>query len=173
MKDTISYNIKWFGSTQIHRIHKKINVKQIYCWLISRDNKIPLVTKNEKAWQFPGGKPENNETTVETIIREFDEELSLNLVNLDSKPTFFGYYLVKEINEKKDIVNKYLQLRYYLKIDKSSKDLKIKPNENDEEATEDKIISAKWVSLEQAKSLVPWLGDSDELKSLRQKVDNL
>ncbi len=54
--------------------------------VIIQDNKILCVQRNEnkydyisKKWEFPGGKVEENEQLEETIKREIQEELNLNI----------------------------------------------------------------------------------------------
>jgi 8-oxo-dGTP diphosphatase len=54
--------------------------------VIIQDNKILCVQRNEnkydyisKKWEFPGGKVEENEQLEDTIKREIQEELNLNI----------------------------------------------------------------------------------------------
>jgi 8-oxo-dGTP diphosphatase len=54
--------------------------------VIIKENKILCVQRNEnkydyisKKWEFPGGKVEENEQLEETIKREIQEELNLNI----------------------------------------------------------------------------------------------
>lgn len=54
--------------------------------VIIQDNKILCVQRNEnkydyisKKWEFPGGKVEENEQLEETVKREIQEELNLNI----------------------------------------------------------------------------------------------
>lgn len=54
--------------------------------VIIKEDKILCVQRNEnkfdyisKKWEFPGGKVEENERIEDTIVREIDEELNLNI----------------------------------------------------------------------------------------------
>lgn len=54
--------------------------------VIVKDEKILCVQRNEnkfdyisKKWEFPGGKVEENELIENTIVREINEELTLNI----------------------------------------------------------------------------------------------
>ncbi|WP_313578924.1 NUDIX domain-containing protein [Chishuiella sp.] len=48
--------------------------------LVLDHNKLLLTySKNKKAWYLPGGKLDNNETSLEALVREIKEELSLEL----------------------------------------------------------------------------------------------
>lgn len=50
---------------------------------IVKDNKILVVSKKKYPDQFmlPGGKPENDETELETLSRELQEELKLKIIS--------------------------------------------------------------------------------------------
>lgn len=157
----------WFEVKKIRLKHQGFPVTQIYCWLWTKDKKIALVSKDNKNWQFPGGHPKDDETLFQTVKRELKEELSLN-IQKDQKPTLFGYYLIEE-KEKDKTKRNYLQLRTLLFLDTFSSQLEIKPNETQEEKEEDKVRYVKWVSLRQAKKLIPWLKTSAELKSFLKK----
>jgi len=83
--------------------------------ILKHDNKFLLVYgRNSKKWSFPKGKKNNNETSINCAIREFEEETGI-LLTLDDikKITFFFrtshcvYYL--------------LDLDYFIDIKKTSK----------------------------------------------------
>ena len=61
---------------------KTVNVA---CCLIEYNNKTLICQRNDKKfkdmWEFPGGKIEENETSVEAITREIREELNLIINN--------------------------------------------------------------------------------------------
>lgn len=166
---SMQFQRTWFDAEKILPEHQRYPVTQVYCWLWTKDKKIALVSKDNKNWQFPGGHPKDKETIFQTVKRELQEEISLD-IREDQQPTLFGYYLIEE-REKSKIKRKYLQLRVFLFLDSDSKELKIKPNETQEEKEEDKVCCARWVSLSQAKKLIPWLGDSGELSSFSNLIN--
>ena len=122
----------WFKSQKVSS-GSVLTVSQIYCWIYSLDKKIALVSKDNKNWQFPGGKPKENESEIDTLGRELKEEISLSLKNEGVVPKMFGYYIVSEFNDNNELIRKYLQLRYFVKLKSNSNDVVIKPNENVDE----------------------------------------
>lgn len=162
--------MQWFSSNVIKKEHKNLPITQIYCWLITRDGKIALVSKDNKNWQFPGGKPQKGESHFETLKRELAEELSFDLKEDNSSPQLFGYYVVTELNEKGEIEKRYLQIRYIQSLEHNSSDLKINPNEKLSELESEKIVSSKWTTIDEAKQLIPWLKGSPELASFLELV---
>lgn len=166
----MQYKRQWFSSVVIKKEHKDLPVTQIYCWLLTRDRKIALVSKDNKNWQLPGGKPQKSESRFETLKRELAEELSLDLKEGGSTPKMFGYYVIAEVIRKGEIEKKYLQIRYAKFLENNSLDLKISPNEKPSELESEKIISSKWVTIDEAKQLIPWLKNSPELTSFLELV---
>lgn len=61
---------------------KKINVA---CALIYYDSKILICQRSggkfDNLWEFPGGKIESQESSIEAIKREIMEELNLEIIN--------------------------------------------------------------------------------------------
>ena len=63
-------------------------------------------------WEFPGGKVKKEETNEEALIREINEELSINLINYYelinynfnykdiSKTVFITFYLIQKFSGK-------------------------------------------------------------------------
>ena len=80
-------------------------VKQVYGIVFSNDGRILLRIEDNK-YKLTGGKPENNETYEETLIREYIEELNVEL----EQCYYLGYLLVEENDEK------YAQVRMIAKI---------------------------------------------------------
>lgn len=65
-----------------------------------------LIVKNGNTWTVPGGHPENNETTLQTLNRELMEEACVTLKDIN----YLGAVEVVENNQT------YYQLRYTAKI---------------------------------------------------------
>ena len=85
--------------------------------LIDRDGRV-LITQRPKGknmeglWEFPGGKIKKNETSEDALIREINEELSINISNYNElisysfnysdlgKTVFINFYLIKNFTGK-------------------------------------------------------------------------
>ncbi|MCK9417050.1 NUDIX domain-containing protein [Candidatus Dojkabacteria bacterium] len=144
----------WYENNQISPEHIDLEVKQIYVWVISKDNMIAIVTKSNGESQFPGGHPEQGENPVETAVREVNEEAGLNISPYISELIQFGYYLIEKADEK------YLQLRYLLKLPKKSQESPLFMNEKSEE--ERPVESAQWVELAKLSDYIPWTKGLEE-----------
>lgn len=148
----------WYKNNQISPEHIGLEVKQIYVWIISKDNMVAIVNKSNGDSQFPGGHPEKGENYIETSQREVNEESGLDISSYISELSQFGYYLVEEEGEK------YLQLRFLLKLPKESQELPLFMNENSKE--ERPVVSAQWVELLNLPNYIPWTKDLDEYKNV-------
>jgi 8-oxo-dGTP pyrophosphatase MutT (NUDIX family) len=82
-------------------------ITQIYGLCFDKAGKL-MIIKTTKNWCLPGGKPENEETPEETLIREVNEEASIEIENI----TPLGYQIVKTLEDNKEIY----QLRYFALI---------------------------------------------------------
>lgn len=168
--DKISYSIKWFSCKTVEELPKNLRVTQVYCWLLSTDGKIVLVSKDREEWQFPGGHPLPEETDLkETLVREIKEETSLDVSLMEEKSQIFGYYIVKEFKGDK-LVDQYIQSRFYLRLPFNSSQLKLNPEEKEAEQEKDKINEAGLFSLDEACNLIPWLAKTQELEEFRRLV---
>ena len=96
-------NFTWIKN----KVPDKLIVKQVYGIVFSDDGRILLRIEDNK-YKLTGGKPENNETFEETLIREYIEELNVEL----EQCYYLGYLLVEENDEK------YAQVRMIAKIKK-------------------------------------------------------
>lgn len=133
-------------------------VRQVYCWTIDALNRVTIVSKNSTDWQLPGGKPERGEPLIAALIREVYEETGIDLERLRAKPELFGYYVVtNDPSYAKD----YMQLRYYIRVNKVFKNLEPGRNNNFEE-----IKHVKSVSTAVLLKIIPWIGDSGEYRQL-------
>lgn len=165
----MKYQIDWFESEKIVE-GLGLPITQLYCWTFTSDNKIALVSKDGEKWQFPGGKPKENEIDTETLERELNEEISLSLNQFKVTPKMFGYYIVTETEDDGTLIKKYLQLRYFVKLSTKSEDISISPNENKDEVGNDEVKYSKWFSIDEAKQSISWLSDSKELVSFTKVV---
>ena len=114
-----------------------------------------LLIRNKKSgqWGFAKGRVENNETLVETAIREVKEEVGLELSNLKEDLCYESNY-VDDCNNKKNVV-------YFIKEVK-----KFKPKLNDE------IDDYQWVSLEKAFEILLFPELKEIIKKLKSEISN-
>ncbi len=154
----------WYECSTISKEHTDFKVKQVYVWVISSDNRVAIVTKNNGNSQFPGGHPEKGENHIETAKREVYEEAGLDITSYLSNLIPFGYYLVEEDDEK------YLQLRYLLKLQNKAEDFNLFVNEKSDE--ERPVESTRWVNLLDLPNYIPWTKDLDEYKKVMELVLN-
>ena len=167
----MKYQIDWFESEKVVE-GLGLPINQLYCWTYASDNKIALVSKDNEKWQFPGGKPKENEIDTETLERELNEEISLRLNQFQATPKMFGYYIVTESEDDGTLIKKYLQLRYFVKLSSKSEGIGIAPNENKDEIGNDEVKYSKWFTIDEAKQLISWLSGSKELVSFTKIGSN-
>lgn len=165
--DTTFY---WVTSDVIKNEHKSIKINQVYVWLLTKDKKIALVSKDGQKWQFPGGHPLIREQIFDTAARELDEELGLDISHFKNLTKQFGYYVVNEPSSDKTTMVDILQIRMICKIDKDSDSLKIHPKEKDTEKEKERINFTNFFTIEEACKNIPWLGKTEELKVFLTKA---
>ena len=95
---------------------KNENIK-VVAGLIFQNNKLlicqrPKFKDHPLKWEFPGGKIKKNETSEDALIREINEELSINIINYNElisynfnysdlgKTVFINFYLIKNFTGK-------------------------------------------------------------------------
>lgn len=145
-------------------------VRQVYIWALSLDNKFILVAKANKKYHQPGGHPEIGESIKQTVIREMFEEAGVELKESDLEEIkFIGYYTVNENNET------YFQLRFLLKLNKNSNEYYLSAHEKDTEKEEDKIKYVNFFTLDEVNVAIPWLKDDGklELKSVLKSLQEI
>lgn len=72
--------------------------------IIFKDNKVLLVyEKNRNFWGFPKGHVENNETEIETALREVKEEVGLD-VEIDATKRYTLNYIIKDEIDKTTVL---------------------------------------------------------------------
>lgn len=161
----------WFTKNEIKDEHKDLPVRQVYLWFITSDNKVVIVGKGEK-WQFPGGKPEEDESISEAMERECWEEAGLKLVDYKEQPEFFGYYLIEnDINPKWESGDPYLQIRYILKVNKKSSEIELTVNEREDDL--DTLDEANFVDLYSLTDHIAWVNDDLEEYLVIKKLNPL
>ena len=95
----------------------KIEQIKVVAGLILQNNKLlicqrPNFKDHPLKWEFPGGKIKNDETNEVALIREINEELSINILNYEElisynfdykdlkKQVFIYFYLVNNFSGK-------------------------------------------------------------------------
>ena len=90
---------------------------KVVAGLILQNNKLlicqrPKFKDHPLKWEFPGGKIKKNETSEDALIREINEELSINIFNYNElisysfnysdlgKAVFINFYLIKNFTGK-------------------------------------------------------------------------
>ena len=124
----------------------KIEQIKVVAGLILQNNKLlicqrPNFKDHPLKWEFPGGKIEKNDTNEEALIREINEELSINIINCDelisydfnykysNKCVFIYFYLVNNFSGK--VINnfhkelKWIEIKDIREYDFLEGDLKI------------------------------------------------
>ncbi len=124
----------------------KIEQIKVVAGLILQNNKLlicqrPNFKDHPLKWEFPGGKIKNDETNEEALIREINEELSINIINYEelisydfnykdlNKKVFIYFYLVNNFSGK--VINnfhkelKWIEIKDIREYDFLEGDLKI------------------------------------------------
>ncbi len=95
----------------------KIKQIKVVAGLILQNDKLlicqrPNFKDHPLKWEFPGGKIKNDETNEEALIREINEELSINIINYEdlmsytfnyknlNKTVFINFYLINTFSGK-------------------------------------------------------------------------
>ncbi len=95
----------------------KIKQIKVVAGLILQNDRLlicqrPKFKEHPLKWEFPGGKIKNDETNEEALIREINEELSINIINCEklisynfnykdmNKMVFICFYLVNNFSGK-------------------------------------------------------------------------
>jgi 8-oxo-dGTP pyrophosphatase MutT (NUDIX family) len=155
----------WYATEKIARIDEKHPVNQVYVWALTSDNKIPIVSKTGESWQLPGGKPIENESLLDTAIRELREETGISSQPFMENFDFFGYYEIIEDGANKKPYH-YLQVRYALHLPIHSDQLPRAPLEEDDEQIEsEQIRFVKYVTPDTIANYIPWMKESAETQA--------
>ncbi|HEC64665.1 MAG TPA: NUDIX hydrolase [bacterium] len=93
-------------------------VRQVWGLVVDDENKVLIVSEDEKEWGFPGGTIENNETFIETLNREVYEEAAVKLDQNSISP-LFSQDVIK-ISNGEEIYDT-TQIRLFGRINKKEK----------------------------------------------------
>ncbi len=113
-------------------------------------------SKLGKGWSIPKGLSEENETSLETVLREVKEEVNINMKILNYFPLHESVYQ----NKKKKLKS------YLFRIEKPINELKCN-SFVDDKFPENDII--KWVSLDEAEKLIH-VSQSKLIKDIRRLI---
>jgi len=107
----ISYTIEWpdriTGEIKLVRFDLYLaddfsnlsKVNQVYGIIPNEDKQILVVASDKKIWILPGGTVEDNETLLETLVREVFEETAIHIDLTKTKPFFYQKVYVQEGEE--------------------------------------------------------------------------
>lgn len=158
----------WTESTNVRKEDVVYPCRQVYIWLITKDNQVVIVSKDGAHWQLPGGKPEVGESLLETATREVSEETGLDISGLVQQARMFGYYVVREPEANPGC---YLQIRYILALPQDASSLALRVDAEDEnQATEDVIKFVRCVPLGRLADFIPWMPKTDEYRYILASV---
>jgi len=163
MKELI-YTREWYPDLKIKEIHKHLPVRQVTCFIISKDNNLLLVSKDGNSWSVTAGhyEEEKDPTYIDTAVREVYEESGLDISDLTDNIGRLGYYVIEDVEEESGkVVDTYLQIRMFLVLNKNAKEVSLKPTEGD------LVKHAKFFSIEESMKLVKWLEKSPEWEVIK------
>lgn len=172
IENEIIYTREWFSNLEVSDIHKNLRVKQVTCFIITKDKKLLLVSKDGSKWSVTAGhyEAEKDSSYIDTAVREVFEESGLDISSYIDSIIRLGYYVVKEIEkESGKVVDLYLQIRTFLPLNTDSKGVILKPIEGD------LVKYAKFSNFEDSRKLIKWLKDSEEwkaIKAIRNEYDS-
>jgi 8-oxo-dGTP pyrophosphatase MutT (NUDIX family) len=153
---------KWYSRNSISTIHSTLEIRQVYVWIVSKDEMVAVVSKDNEKFQIPGGHPEEQESPLITAQREVSEEIGLDISKYSTNLKFFGYYTINKDNEE------YLQIRYFLKMPVNSRDFPLFCNERNGEQRP--VSFAKWVRLGNLPEYISWTKESEEYKNVLELI---
>lgn len=122
--------------------------------ILNEQNELLLVRKKESSFfQLAGGKIQENETELETLVREIKEETGL-IIPQDSF-SFLGLHTTKAVNEDNTLVHGYI---YTVRL--KHKKTPVAANEIEEFAwiNKDNYKKYNWARLAEEFVLPWWLG---------------
>jgi 8-oxo-dGTP pyrophosphatase MutT (NUDIX family) len=148
-------------------------IRQVYVWILTRDEKVVIVSKDGENWQLPGGKPDANEDAIQAAVRETREETGIELSGNEQHLTFFGEYTIHDPTP--DTPPVYRQVRSWIRVPETADELKLTTgHESTGQRPEDAVRFVETVPIDEVHTYIPWLPQADEYKALkRTKVINI
>jgi len=133
--------------------------------ILNKEGKIVLVWQNRNSWAFPKGGIEEGETMLGAALREIKEETGLSasaLTMIGQLPTYVRYSIGidgtgEDMSRPASTRNLFLFL---------SQQVDLKPE--DKEVTE-----ARWVTVDEALSMLTHPKDAEFLRSIREKIETI
>ncbi|HPT08586.1 MAG TPA: NUDIX hydrolase [bacterium] len=98
----------WHSDKDFKHLHP---ITQVYGICFDKKANILILKESENAWNIPGGKPELNETPIQTLKRELREEVDVEI----GDHQMIGYLKVLSDNPV------FYQLRFACKIEEINK----------------------------------------------------
>ena len=89
----------WHKNTNFQHLRL---ITQVYGVCFNKDGNILILKEPNKEWNLPGGTPKSNETPVQTLKRELEEEVDVTI----NKNQMIGYFKVlsdKSLAKIKDL----------------------------------------------------------------------
>jgi 8-oxo-dGTP pyrophosphatase MutT (NUDIX family) len=161
----------WVTADKIKKEDLTKEIRQVYCWVFTKDQRLIIVSKDGENWQFPGGKPKENEKPTTALIREVREETGIDIGTFKNNLNFFGYYLVEKKDRPRTSI--FLQLRFFLIIDKKSSELNLHAQYEDQDQKDTDIVKhVLAVTISDACKKIPWLSTTEEYAIIKSKINN-
>jgi len=164
MSKQLVYTRKWYPNLEIKEEHKNLPVRQVTCFIITRDEKLLLVSKDGNSWSVTAGhyEKEKDPTYIDTAVREVYEESGLDISKFRDKIKWLGYYVVEDVEEQSgEVVDTYLQIRMFLHLDINSEEIFLKPIKGD------LVKQARFFNFVDSMNLIKWLSESGEWKAIK------
>lgn len=148
------------------KIKTEFPVRQVYVWILDKDNNVVIVSKDGEKWQLPGGKPNSNESLGDTAAREIYEETGLDVANRRADIKTFGHYEVQEVDDaSKEAVDKFTQVRTFLRLEYDP--MMLQPKEPESHEAVKHAIAVPFSDLQK---YIPWIVEKQEYLYIKTLV---
>ena len=149
----------WIPTSDIAKYQPIRNVVGV----VLNDSQQVLICRETKkeGWKLPGGRPENNETPIQTLERELLEEVDIKVNNIEALGTQQVNF---PHNPKKSEGELFYQVRYFCKIKK------LLPQTPDPDTGV--LYERKFVPIMELNSYLNWGAIGEEIIKLTLKIDN-
>lgn len=143
-------------------------IRQVYTWVLTKDQHVVIVSKDGRKWQFPGGKPDNQESVIQTAIREVREETGIDMTSHADDINFFGEYTIDD-RDTNVHPPRYRQVRSWLQLPVTSEELVLSTaGESQGQRPEDAVRFVRAVPTKDILTYMGWLENTDEYKALKR-----